>query len=99
MHFNVCLNLVCLTLQDLPVQCSLLTFYCFPRLMFWTDWGRAGKIERAGMDGSEREVIVPPGVVSWPNGLSLDLVMDRLYWVDAKLHLICSSNLDGANIR
>ena len=67
--------------------------------MFWTDWGRAGKIERAGMDGSEREVIIPPGVVSWPNGLSLDLVMDRLYWVDAKLHLICSSNLDGSNIR
>ena len=50
------------------------------------------------MDGSEREVIVPPGVVSWPNGLSLDLVMDRLYWVDAKLHLICSSNLHGSNI-
>ena len=67
--------------------------------MFWTDWGRVGKIERAGMDGSERELIVGPRVVSWPNGLSLDLVMDRLYWVDAKLHQICSSNLDGSNIR
>ena len=27
------------------------------RLMFWTDWGASGKIERAGMDGSQRQVI------------------------------------------
>ena len=67
--------------------------------MFWTDWGRAGKIERAGMDGSERRVIVGPEQVSWPNGISLDLVMDRLYWVDAKLHQISSSDLEGSNIR
>ena len=40
-----------------------------------------------------------PGVVVWPNGLSLDLVMERLYWVDAKLHVIACSNLDGSNIR
>ena len=24
--------------------------------MFWTDWGASGKIERAGMDGSQRQV-------------------------------------------
>ena len=24
--------------------------------MFWTDWGSAGKIERAGMDGTHRQV-------------------------------------------
>jgi len=68
-------------------------------LMFWTDWGVEGKIERAGMDGSQRKVIIPPGVVRWPNGLSLDLVMEKLYWVDAKLHVIGCSNLDGSNIR
>ena len=45
------------------------------------------------------QVIVSPGVVVWPNGLSLDLVMERLYWVDAKLHVIACSNLDGSNIR
>ena len=25
--------------------------------MFWTDWGTEGKIERAGMDGSHRQVL------------------------------------------
>ena len=48
---------------------------------------------------SSCQVIVAPGVVVWPNGLSLDLVMERLYWVDAKLHVIACSNLDGSNIR
>ena len=44
-------------------------------------------------------MIVPPGVVRWPNGLSLDLVMERLYWVDAKLHSVSSSNIDGSDSR
>merc|ERR1711962_722137 len=57
-----------------------------------------GKIERAGMDGSHREVIVQ-GSVRWPNGLALDLVLDRLYWVDAKLSTIGSSALDGSEAR
>ena len=30
----------------------------FVRLMFWTDWGASGKIERAGMDGSQRQVTI-----------------------------------------
>jgi len=66
--------------------------------MFWSDWGREPKIERAGMDGSHREVIVQ-GSVRWPNGLALDLVLDRLYWVDAKLSTIGSSALDGSEAR
>ena len=27
------------------------------RWMFWSDWGRAPKIERAGMDGSHRSIV------------------------------------------
>ena len=37
--------------------------------------------------------------VKWPNGLTLDLVMDKVYWVDAKLNLVGSADLDGANSR
>ena len=66
--------------------------------MFWSDWGRDPKIERAGMDGTHREVIVR-GSVRWPNGLTLDLVLDRLYWVDAKLSTVGSADLDGSNAR
>ena len=66
--------------------------------MFWSDWGRDPKIERAGMDGTHREVIVR-GSVRWPNGLTLDLVLDRLYWVDAKLSTVGSADLDGSHAR
>ena len=68
------------------------------RWMFWSDWGRVGKIERAGMDGSHREVILME-TVQWPNGLTIDLVLEKLYWVDAKLNTIGSANLDGSHAR
>ena len=29
----------------------------------------------------------------------MDLVLDRLYWVDAKLHTLGSSGLDGGEVR
>ncbi|XP_068626812.1 very low-density lipoprotein receptor isoform X3 [Battus philenor] len=63
--------------------------------MYWTDWGQNPKIERAGMDGSHRETIVSYDV-KWPNGLTLDLVRKRVYWVDAKMNTISSCNYDGS---
>lgn len=48
--------------------------------MFWTDWGSNPRIERAGMDGTHRQTIVSYDV-KWPNGLTLDLVQKRVYWV------------------
>lgn len=66
--------------------------------MYWTDWGKQPKIERAGMDGSHRSAIVTTDVL-WPNGLTIDFVTKRLFWVDAKLHLISSADYDGSNRR
>lgn len=48
--------------------------------MYWTDWGTSPKIERSGMDGSHRQAIVTYDV-KWPNGITLDLVRRRIYWV------------------
>ena len=39
--------------------------------MFWTDWGKEPKIERAAMDGSERTLLVTTQL-GWPNGIALD---------------------------
>ncbi|KAF6216065.1 hypothetical protein GE061_000403 [Apolygus lucorum] len=62
--------------------------------MYWSDWGKEARIERAGLDGSHRQKLVSYDI-RWPNGLTLDLVRKRLYWVDAKLNLISSVNYDG----
>ncbi|XP_011556445.3 low-density lipoprotein receptor isoform X7 [Plutella xylostella] len=63
--------------------------------MYWTDWGNTPKIERAGLDGSHRQTVVSYDV-KWPNGLTLDLVRKRVYWVDAKMNTISSCDYDGS---
>ena len=63
--------------------------------MFWSDWGNISKIEKSGMDGSNRIVLVTDNVV-WPTGITLDLVMERIFWLDAKLHIIGSVGVDGS---
>lgn len=50
------------------------------------------------MDGSHRQAIISSNI-KWPNGLTLDLMLNRIYWVDAKLNIISSSNLDGSDRR
>ncbi len=69
-------------------------------LMFWSDWGKVPKIERAGMDGdpSSRVELVSEDV-QWPNGITLDLEARRLYWVDGKLQQISSVDWDGRDRR
>ena len=62
--------------------------------MFWTDLGKSAAIERAGMDGSQRKVIVGHNT-TWPNGLAIDHLDDRLYWVDAGTHALESCSLEG----
>jgi len=44
--------------------------------MFWTDWGDQPKIERAGMDGSQRTTIVSTSLLT-PNGIAIDNVTQR----------------------
>ena len=63
--------------------------------MFWSDAGNDSKIEKCGMGGSSRAVLVTNNVV-WPTGLTLDLVNERVFWLDTKLHIIASVMFDGS---
>ena len=67
-------------------------------LMFWSDWGTEGKIERAGMNGQGRTAIATTGV-SWPNGLTIDYDLDLVYWIDAKERSISAVDFMGGNRR
>ena len=53
--------------------------------MYWSDWGRNAKIEIASMDGSERRDFVITDL-SQPNGISIDLEAQRVYWSDSDLN-------------
>lgn len=54
------------------------------------------KIERAEMDGSSRRAIANESLF-WPNGLCIDYAMSRIYWADAKHHVIETSKFDGSD--
>ncbi|XP_028589278.2 low-density lipoprotein receptor-related protein 8 isoform X2 [Podarcis muralis] len=64
--------------------------------MYWSDWGDVAKIEKSGLNGVDRQVLVMDNI-EWPNGITLDLLNQRLYWVDSKLHLLSSVDFNGSN--
>lgn len=75
------------------------------RYLFWTDWS-ADKpcIGRSLLDGSNATSIVvnketSNQVVKWPNGITIDFKGNRLYWVDAFLDRMTSSDFDGQNVQ
>ena len=67
-------------------------------LLFYTDWGLSPKIARVGMDGTNAETLISSGL-HWPNGISVDSAVRRIYWSDAKHDLLESSLFDGSDRR
>ncbi|XP_042365557.1 low-density lipoprotein receptor-related protein 2-like [Plectropomus leopardus] len=67
-------------------------------MMLWSEIGSTPQIERSGMDGSKRKVVVSRGL-SWPVSLAYDLLDNRVYWADEKLRCIGSASLDGDNVK
>ena len=66
--------------------------------MYWSDWGDAPAIEKMSMDGlpGTRKQLITTDIV-WPNGLSLDLPQNKIYWIDAKLKRMEACDLTGGN--
>ena len=50
------------------------------------------------MDGTQEQTIVNTGLI-WPNALTIDRDAQVLYWADASLDKVESSNVDGTNRR
>ncbi|MEQ2217747.1 hypothetical protein XENOCAPTIV_021525 [Xenoophorus captivus] len=48
------------------------------------------------MDGTNRSVIIKDKI-TWPNGLALDFINDRIYWADAREDYIAFTSMDGTN--
>lgn len=51
------------------------------------------------MDGSDVKTLISNDSVEWPNGLSVDYIAERLYWVDARHDYIASCDLHGKNFK
>lgn len=64
--------------------------------LFWTDWSFSNpSISRANTDGSDIKVLFTKPQVVWPNGVTIDFIAERVYWVDASRDYIGSCDLNG----
>lgn len=68
----------------------------YRRYMYWSDWGKLPHICRAGMDGSDTQIIVT-GNLGWPNALTISFETNELFFGDAKEDFIAVCDLDGNN--
>ncbi|XP_052813290.1 low-density lipoprotein receptor-related protein 2-like isoform X2 [Mya arenaria] len=64
------------------------------RLLFWVDTGSELRIERAGLDGSDRVAIITTDI-HYPTSITIDYPAKRLYFLDEKLGYFEFSNYDG----
>ncbi|XP_077997711.1 prolow-density lipoprotein receptor-related protein 1-like [Glandiceps talaboti] len=71
-------------------------------LLFWTDWDSSHpRIERASMSGDERSIILNVTTLEggWPNGLSIDYLEMRIFWIDARSDSIHSARYSGSDVQ
>ena len=70
--------------------------------IYWTNMGNPpvndGSIERADLDGKNRKVIVPQGVIFTPKQMHLDKENGKLYWCDREGMRVMRANLDGSQV-
>jgi len=70
--------------------------------IYWTNMGNPkandGLIERADLDGRNRQTIIPQGGTFTPKQLQLQRQSGKLYWCDREGMRLMRANLDGSNI-
>jgi hypothetical protein len=70
--------------------------------IYWTNMGSllgsgGGTLQRANLDGSGVETIIPAGVARTPKQMQLDLVHRQLYFCDREGAKVWRANMDGSN--
>ena len=64
--------------------------------MYWTT-GTFESIERANLDGSDVEIVIPGTDPDYPRGMALDLGAGQMYWTDSGNDKIRRAGFDGSN--
>uniref|UniRef100_A0A3B4FXS2 Low-density lipoprotein receptor-related protein 2 n=1 Tax=Pundamilia nyererei TaxID=303518 RepID=A0A3B4FXS2_9CICH len=63
--------------------------------LYWTDWGDAAYIGRAGMDGTNISAIITTKL-EWPNALTIDYTNNKIFFADSHLNFLFA-DMDGQN--
>lgn len=80
---------------------ELRTLAVYPEkgFIFWADWGDQPKMERADLNGKNRKTILDSSEVMWPSSIAIDATLERIFWADMNKRRICSSDIDGKDVR
>ena len=62
--------------------------------MYWTELGQSSQIKRAYMDGTSEQLLL--GALIQPNGLTVDIGEQRLYWCDTGADTVLYADLGPA---
>ena len=65
--------------------------------IYWTEWAVGQKIQRANLDGTDREDFITTGL-GRPQGIAVDANGGKVYWSDNGTVKIQRANLDGTNV-
>ncbi|XP_039201140.1 low-density lipoprotein receptor-related protein 2-like [Crotalus tigris] len=86
-----------MVLDDLEQPRSL-ALHPLDGFMYWCEISFESKIWKAGMDGSNKEVLINDGI-GWPTSIALDFLSWRIFWSDDKFYSIASAFLDGSDMK
>jgi len=71
-------------------------------ILFYSIWSNSpnnyGQIERSDMNGADKKkkrIVFNDGRIKWPNGLTVDTVLKRLYWADTFLGQVGMCDYEG----
>ncbi|ETE65023.1 Low-density lipoprotein receptor-related protein 4, partial [Ophiophagus hannah] len=84
-------------LEDLEQPRSL-ALHPLDGFIYWCEIGVESKIKKAGMDGSNKEVLIDDEI-GWPTSIAIDFLSWRIFWSDDKFHSIGSAFLDGSDMK
>ena len=62
-------------------------FGFFYRYIYFSDWGLTSYIGRIGLDGLNYSKVITEKL-GWPNGISIDYITNKIWWIDAHMDSI-----------
>ena len=65
--------------------------------MYWTELGYSARIKRAYMDGTSAQLLI--GFLVQPNGLTVDIEEQRLYWCDTAAGTVVYAELGSSGLQ
>ncbi|KAH9512773.1 hypothetical protein Btru_038165, partial [Bulinus truncatus] len=88
-------NILRNTVEYINTSLNMFVYIRFnTNVLVWSDWGERPRIERSGLLGQNRVILVDRDILQ-PRGLAVDYKTDTVYWVDPAKGSVEAVQIDG----